>query len=342
MVFCQECNTDSHQARGYTCDLCKKMFCTACVSSKITVTEVRALDLTKRYLTFYCNECKIFVQRAFSEDKTPKGGSDNFSACFDKLFNDKMEQLFNKMSDMQGEILALKNEKEDLSKMLTNYMAYHMFPQNSSSVPKPELNKSSLGSKVQQKRDAKSTAVSNNVTNKAPLNTDKNITLQPDKDITPRPDEPSDGKLTKQTVEGTDDADGQWRTVSGTKMGSRTKLAKSGTQNARVVTFGTAKMQDRASKIVGAVRRRWIYVGKIRGLDVAVEDVKHYMGDDAAGNLIEVKKLDCKGQNSAFSIGVPNDELYGKIFSPDYWPEGVCIREFNIKRNFLDRRTPRT
>lgn len=88
------------------------------------------------------------------------------------------------------------------------------------------------------------------------------------------------------------------------------------------------------AKVRGAIRRKWIYVGRISGANISEDDIKDYMADLQAGGGIEVRKLPTKGENSAFSIGIPDDSTYNKLNSPDFWPQGVILREFNFKNFF--------
>lgn len=97
----------------------------------------------------------------------------------------------------------------------------------------------------------------------------------------------------------------------------------------------------KSNKISGAVRRKWVYVGRVAGKDVSAEDIKEYMQDlsnEMGFADITVTKLNTQGSNSAFSIGLPNDGLYERVFDVGYWPKGVALREFNLQRTFLQQR----
>lgn len=83
------------------------------------------------------------------------------------------------------------------------------------------------------------------------------------------------------------------------------------------------------TNIKGAIRRKWIYVGRIAG-DVSEVDVQNFLSNLHGNQMIEVKKLPTKGPNSSFSIGVPSEDLYIKLNDPNFWPAGITIREFNF------------
>nr|CAH7760551.1 unnamed protein product [Callosobruchus chinensis] len=80
--------------------------------------------------------------------------------------------------------------------------------------------------------------------------------------------------------------------------------------------FAKGNLSEKSTKICGTIRRKWIYVGRITGRDVTEEDVRDYLKDLETINGykdIVVTKLNTHGSNSAFCIGVPNDELYEKV-----------------------------
>lgn len=105
--------------------------------------------------------------------------------------------------------------------------------------------------------------------------------------------------------------------------------------------IATGKNLKKSDKIAGAIRRKWIYVGRIAGRDVSEKDIGDYLSDLKGFEKYEnisIKKLDTLGNNSAFCIGLPTEELYAKVFSVDYWNEGVSLREYDLRRSFLAQR----
>lgn len=105
--------------------------------------------------------------------------------------------------------------------------------------------------------------------------------------------------------------------------------------------FATGDSGQKLTKICGAVRRRWIYVGRVSGRDVTVEDVREHLMDlkdlEGFGDIV-VTKLRTRGNNSAFSVGLPNEELYGRVFNEGYWSKGIALREFDLRRTFFQQR----
>ncbi|KAK9880575.1 hypothetical protein WA026_011816 [Henosepilachna vigintioctopunctata] len=88
--------------------------------------------------------------------------------------------------------------------------------------------------------------------------------------------------------------------------------------------------------IQGAVRRKWLYIGKVAGNGVAEEDILNYLKESLGNHSFVVKKLTTKGYNSAFSVGIPNRTLFEKVFDISFWPEGIVLREFEFT-NYINR-----
>ncbi|KAJ3655196.1 hypothetical protein Zmor_014333 [Zophobas morio] len=99
------------------------------------------------------------------------------------------------------------------------------------------------------------------------------------------------------------------------------------------VSYGTGKSVPVGSKLTGVARRKWIYIGRLQGKEVTSEDVLNHLRCAGIQKEVIINKLENKGNNSSFSIGVPL-ELYDKILDPEIWPDSVCIRDFNV-RSFL-------
>lgn len=47
-----------------------------------------------------------------------------------------------------------------------------------------------------------------------------------------------------------------------------------------------------------------------------------------------VKKLNTKGKNSAFSVGVPTEQAFKSLCCAEMCPEGVLIMEFSFRNLF--------
>ncbi|XP_044749360.1 uncharacterized protein LOC123310057 [Coccinella septempunctata] len=99
-----------------------------------------------------------------------------------------------------------------------------------------------------------------------------------------------------------------------------------------------SKINDKQTTISGATKKKWLYVGRIAGGDVTEEEIENFLKNtDGLGNIV-VKKLDTKGSNSAFSVGLPSEEVYKTVYSKEFWPAGVILREFSFKNFFPHRK----
>lgn len=116
--------------------------------------------------------------------------------------------------------------------------------------------------------------------------------------------------------------DREWQTVTRKKKGKQF--------NKIICTF----TKSGQTSLQGAKKRKWIYLGKIQGKEIAVKDVEDYMKQTKEINGLQVKKLETKGENSAFTIGVTEEEDFRSICDEAFWPEGVVVREFSF-RNFF-------
>ncbi|KAK9869168.1 hypothetical protein WA026_002917 [Henosepilachna vigintioctopunctata] len=102
----------------------------------------------------------------------------------------------------------------------------------------------------------------------------------------------------------------------------------------KIICTGSNKIVN--PKIVGVQKRKWVYVGKISGKATTEHDITHFMNQSEDIGDVHVKKLETKGNNSAFSVGVIGEEAYNKVCSNEFWPEGIIVREFNF-RNFFQQ-----
>lgn len=118
-----------------------------------------------------------------------------------------------------------------------------------------------------------------------------------------------------------------WTKVRGRKTRERKTVQK---------IYGT-KTNDQNTTIQGAIRRRWIYVGKIAGRDVSEKDIASYLESLNESEQFIVKKQKTIGQNSSFCIGVTQD-AYNKIFDESFWPQGIVVRDFNFDKQFFRKR----
>lgn len=109
------------------------------------------------------------------------------------------------------------------------------------------------------------------------------------------------------------------------------RISKNKPKN-QIVCNGTKTKEE--MKIVGASKKKWLYVGRIVGKDIAEKDIEDYLGDQEI-QQVSVKKLRTLGSNSAFSIGLSDEVTFSKVFNASFWPEGVLLRPCNFSPNFF-------
>jgi hypothetical protein len=130
--------------------------------------------------------------------------------------------------------------------------------------------------------------------------------------------------------------DPKWETAKSRRRNDVNRNNQDTKNKKPTVLYGTGKSVPKSSTILGALHRKWLYVGRIIGNEVSENDVKDYLQNIDCHDEIIIKKLTTKGHNSAFSIGVP-PKIFNDVFNPDIWPDSVCLREFNV-RSFLEKK----
>ncbi|KAK9892641.1 hypothetical protein WA026_021018, partial [Henosepilachna vigintioctopunctata] len=97
-----------------------------------------------------------------------------------------------------------------------------------------------------------------------------------------------------ENTSGTQSSNTKWKTVSRKKKVNRAKF----------ITSSGPKSTTRPAKFSGALKKMWLYVGRIAGKDVPVESIREYLTEINGYEEIEIKSLESKGRNTSFSIGV--------------------------------------
>lgn len=137
----------------------------------------------------------------------------------------------------------------------------------------------------------------------------------------------SNNENSEMRVDANINTDSEWSTV--TRKKPNTKKAN------KKICYGN-KTTDQNTTIQGAIRRRWMYVGRISGKDVTEQDISAFLKDVEGHEQIVIKKLNTIGQNSSFSIGL-SEEAYKTVFNESFWPVGVIVREFTFNKTFFQK-----
>lgn len=336
---CYSCNVSKEAIKEEwaltPCDLCKQNFCSKCLG--LVPTEIRVLQLkNRRVMKIFCVTCtqgmeigimkgvheleKLEIKLSASEDLIHELRDKN------RVLNDNIKLLEENKMLLEKSLKELEsgNSLANLSKGKSgnvNAAIPGTVPVSYSGVAQSSGKTSASSNPVQQSRDnvvniikAQDEAMKR-VINLVPGGGD-NILWQDPKVTLPEKD--GDGFQTK------------------------TRKKKPMVKRVPETKFAIGKNASKSGKVSGAVRRKWIYVGRIAGKEVAEADIQDYLSDLKGLEKYEhivVKKLNTLGSNSAFCIGLPTDELYNRVFSVDYWSEGVSLREYDLRSSFLTQRS---
>lgn len=88
------------------------------------------------------------------------------------------------------------------------------------------------------------------------------------------------------------------------------------------VVIGTSN----GTTICASEKKAWFYLGRLRS-DTSAEAVKKFISDSFAGTEASVEKLDSKGENASFKIGVDFDKK-DDLFNSSVWPKNSLLKRF--------------
>lgn len=88
-----------------------------------------------------------------------------------------------------------------------------------------------------------------------------------------------------------------------------------------------------ANKFKAPEKKLWVYVGRCDASTTA-DQIKDHLKETWPNSRYEVNKLNTKGSNASFQIGVDfNESLVDTLYDPSYWPEGIAVKRFKFFRN---------
>jgi hypothetical protein len=105
-----------------------------------------------------------------------------------------------------------------------------------------------------------------------------------------------------------------------------TASTRLGNDRDRRVVVGTS---ENTSLSVGE-RKAWLYLGRLKN-DTSEDDVKNFVLDTFPGVNVSVEKLESKGTNASFKLGVDFD-VREDLFNSAAWPKDSIIKRFLFKR----------
>lgn len=96
--------------------------------------------------------------------------------------------------------------------------------------------------------------------------------------------------------------------------------------SSRQIVVGTNEKSDN----LAGDKKAWFYLGRVKK-DTDVETVKKYITNQFPGINVFVSKLDNKGVNDSFKVGVDYDRK-DDLMSESVWPKNVQIKRFLFRR----------
>lgn len=338
---CNKCGaTESSDDPCPSCDRCASVLCKTCAN--LSSTEMRAVTMkNKRSLIFLCPDClpvkDVLLDLATFRDSLLHHLVEKFSELANSLETGLLAAVQQSHQKITDEISTLRQSNKDLVRLFGNCPPTGTVSiQEESKVKKLQPNQTKTApayNKVTQiskepdmnlKRQASVSAANMAVKQANTMN--KYINLLNDNSV-PEKFSPMNLPATGQ------EDDGFQKVVN--------KRGKMNTRKIPDTKFAIGNNSKQVGKITGAIRRKWIYVGRILGSEVSEDDIKDYLSDLKNCDKFEhisVEKLKTLGKNSAFCIGLPTEELYNKVFNVEYWSEGVSLREYDLRRSFLAQR----
>ncbi|KAJ3665669.1 hypothetical protein Zmor_001156 [Zophobas morio] len=327
-------NEDTVECTGI-CNIIYHIKCTGLKKSEQKIL----LDGTK--LLWFCDQCRIVGTNVSSLLMSIKSA---LLSCQDQIV--KQNAVITKQNE---EISSLNREVADIkTKLIDKEKPANIPPTSSMEVKKPTFTSFFKGDekkemelsnfKPWERKGIHNPYNENRDKSTAPVTTPGNFTaiyssaVVPENNIIVNKNSTFEDRQTKIDVS---EENLKWKTVESRSSNSN-NTRKGGISRGKSL-YGTGKLSS-SSNIQGAIRRKWIYVGHISGNTASVQDIADHISEFAEIKNIEIKKLQTKGKNSAFSIGVPT-ELYDKIYNADVWPESVCLREFNVKSFLVNQRS---
>lgn len=333
MGVCSKCDANIKN-ESVACDLCGTIFCKTC--SRLTSTEMRALELTSRTLRFYCNDCAKRVEKCdgiFASDL--EALLDCIAVKIQTVFEEKMVGVLDAVTELQAQIMAIKEENKNIAGVLVH-----------SPVP-GALGSQHKGSQV----------------------------LKHKKNIHHQEDEHRNGKMrhkSEQTLQGgKTDSRTMDRIAAGTPNGSganpthgnsfrgqeeeqgeftevqrrrkRKKTTKVGTAE-NVASEGDIGEFEAKGQNSSEGKKIWLFISRAKD-HVSEEIVRRYVSgklNSSDGGDVVVKHLETKlkiKDNRCFLVGV-DPIAKEKVYGNEFWPKGIRFDRFNFRRgqHFLESR----
>ncbi|KAG8245626.1 hypothetical protein J6590_091372 [Homalodisca vitripennis] len=88
--------------------------------------------------------------------------------------------------------------------------------------------------------------------------------------------------------------------------------------------------ENENSELTAGDKKAWVYLRRLRN-DTTMDAVKEFIDKTFVGSNPTVEKLDSKGTNAIFKIGVEYN-MKDNLFESTIWPKGAIVKRFLFRR----------
>lgn len=321
MSTCLKCETiGSSNEPLASCDRCNAVLCKTCAS--LTSTELRAISLQKRSISFFCSDCQSLQSNSstLSDLQCAIGVvvKEELSTLLDSIVKIISADLRSKLDLIHNEVLDLKQLNLDLTKSLTEGQktppSVHRGDEGATSAglshsSSPTMSTHTLVNKQQSFISSQNPGQSVGVPSGGLLQPDPRRHVQQTSASSGGSSRPPRSSLQPASASVHGPAQLQYSPVMGSRKLSNSKVA--------------------AAKIV---KKTSIYVGRL-DMQVSKDDLLSYLrstfGDDESFTLQEQKVR--SGDYRSFRVEARLD-LLDKLLCASNWPEDILVKKFRFFR----------
>lgn len=124
-----------------------------------------------------------------------------------------------------------------------------------------------------------------------------------------------------------------------TGLGSNSRVMNTSSRSTKVYRKSYPVSDRKSSFVIGTKdtaglvageKKAWLYLGRLHS-DTTEEAVKKYISDSFADVTATVERLESKGSNASFKVGV-DFEKKDKLFNSSVWPKDAVLKRFLFRR----------
>lgn len=251
-------------------------------------------------------------------DLTELLNNDVIKSVFSDIVKKAVQELNAKVSDLQEEVVMLRESNIELIHLLTNGESINNQSQSndiikankSTSITKGSTVNSTVGSNI-NKNDSDKLLVTKTFRNKeTSMSKEKTTAIRrPTKPETKPVEIKSNGSSSKNT----------------------NNKGKHYNKSTKPVMFGTGTQNT--SKFTAVSRKSWLYVGRVTP-GTGVTGIKNHVDETFPGHEFEIEMLPKwkDGKTESFKVGIDYD-LLDEAYISDNWPKGSLIKKYSFFRD---------